>query len=319
MAISGTYTYNDFRNDVVKDALSILEVYSPQDPLDPADIDTCSRFLNRVLKHMATDGLHLWKRAEAFLIPQNGQYQYSIGTGGDVAVSSYVDTTISADEAAGQTILSITSNSGFVNGDNILIQLDSGDLQATTIVSSTSTTVTVAAALTGAAASGNVVYVYDTDNIIIRPLKLLNIRRRIAGTNLIDTQMQLISYEEYQNYPYKNNSTTYPTQAAYTPNRESTGTLYLWGAPNDVTVVFPFTYEYTLADVTGSNQTFDVPQEWLLALTYKLAVAVAPIYGKSAQLPTIKALADEYYNAVLTWDNETVSVAFEPNSQMRGG
>ncbi len=312
MAISNTYVYNDFRDTIIKDALLLVGAASNEEAINASDLQVASRFLNRELKFWATKGLHLWRRMEAFLIPQNAQYKYTSGTS-DVLVSEYVNTTLSAAEASGQTVLSITSNTGFVNGNTILIQLSTNYVQSTTIVSSTSTTVTIAAALTASAVSGAVVYVYDTDNLIVQPLKLLSMRRRTSGDDLIDVPMTQLTYDSYQNLPFKNGTSSFPTQWMCQSNRTSSD-IYLWQAPDDVTVIFPFTYEITLADITAANQNADCPEEWLQALVYRLATAMALVYGKGALLPILKPMADQYFEECLNWDAETISVSIEPGN-----
>lgn len=313
MAISGTYIFNDFRDTVIKDSLILVGAASNEEIIQASDLQIASRFLNRVLKYWATKGLHLWRKEEAYLIPQNGQYKYTLGAGNDVAVSEYINTSLNADAVLGATVLTIVSNTGFVNGNTILIQLNTNSLQSTTIVSSTATTVTITAPLTAAATSGGAVYVYSTANIIPHPLKLLSMRRRTFGTDLIDVPMTQLTYDSYFNLPFKNGDSSFPTQWMCDSNR-FTCDIYLWQAPNDVQVIFPFTYEITLADVTSANQTLDCPQEWLLAMVYQLAVSLALVYGKAALLPTLKALADEYFEECLNWDAECISVSIEPGN-----
>lgn len=317
MAISNTYTYNPTRDTIITDALNLIGVLAAEESMQAADLQIGSRFLNNLLKQWGAAGLHVWKRQEAYLIPTPGQASYSLGTSGDVAVSAYTQTTISADEAIGQTTLSVTSTTGFVNGYNIIVIDDNGDNFTSTITSFTATTVTIADALTVAASSGNYVYVYNAADRIVRPLKVLSVRRRTITTaglsSAIDVPLTNIPYNTYMELPFKANEGQYPTQFMYDPNRDSVGTLYLWVTPNTAEVIFPFTYESTLADITSANQTFDVPQEWLMALTYQLAVSLAPAYGKFTQLQAVKPLADQYYADVLSWDNETVSLSIEPD------
>jgi hypothetical protein len=313
MTISNTYVYNDFRDEVIKDALLLVGAASNEEVIQASDLQVAARFLNRLLKYWATKGLHLWRRSEAYLIPQNGQYKYTMGSGNDVAVSSYVNTTLTTNQLLNDTVLNITSNAGFVNGNKILIQLSNNNLQSTTIISSTATTVTITAGLTATANEGAVIYVYDVANIIPRPLKLLSMRRRTSGVDLIDVPMTELTYDSYFNLPFKNGDSSFPTQWMCQSNRD-TADVYLWQAPDDVTVIFPFTYEITLADVTSANQTCDCPEEWLMALVYQLACSIAIIYGKSALLPMLKPIADEYFNECLNWDAECVSVAIEPSN-----
>lgn len=313
MTISNTYVFNDFRDVVIKDALILVGAASNEEIIQASDLQIAARFLNRLLKYLATRGLHLWRREQAFLIPQYLQYKYTLGTGTDAAVSSYINTTVSADEAIGQTIISVTSTTGFVIGNKILIQLDTSYLHSTSIVSFTATTVTITDMLPNAAVAGAVVYVYDLANIIPHPLKLLSMRRRTSGADLIDVPMTQLTYESYFDLPFKNGDSSFPTQFMVQSNRSDCN-VYLWQAPSDVQVVFPFTYEITLADITSANQTMDCPQEWLMAMVYQLAASLALVYGKASLLPTLKAMADEFLQETLNWDSECVSVSIEPGN-----
>jgi hypothetical protein len=72
-------------------------------------------------------------------------------------ISDGTSTTLSGNEAAGQTVLSISSAAGLANGDFVGIVLDTGQMHMTTIVGAPAATMTVANALPSAAASGNAV------------------------------------------------------------------------------------------------------------------------------------------------------------------
>jgi hypothetical protein len=73
-------------------------------------------------------------------------------------VSGGTDTTLSGAEAAGQTVLSMTSIVGFANGDHVGIVLDNGQMHMTTINGVPGGgTITILVALPSAAASGNAV------------------------------------------------------------------------------------------------------------------------------------------------------------------
>jgi len=66
------------------------------------------------------------------------------------------NTTLSADEAAGQTVLSVTSSANFTAGNYVNILLDDDTIHRTTIASvDSSIQITIAAALPGKASSGN--------------------------------------------------------------------------------------------------------------------------------------------------------------------
>lgn len=72
-----------------------------------------------------------------------------------VFLDSTADTTLDANEASGQTILSVADETLFEAGDTVRITLNSGGIDQTTVASIGTGTITVDDALTGAADSGN--------------------------------------------------------------------------------------------------------------------------------------------------------------------
>ena len=72
-----------------------------------------------------------------------------------------VSTTVLAAVADGATTISVTSATGLAIGDTLVIWLDDGTLHVTSIANLAGTTVTLATALGGAAASGKTVRRFD--------------------------------------------------------------------------------------------------------------------------------------------------------------
>src|SRR5258706_5386548 len=115
-------------------------------------------------------GLKVWTRQRVTLFLAVGQQSYLVGPAAtDARASTQVGrTTISADEAAAQTVLSITSNTDITSypgttltmtsGDLIAIELNDHTLQWTTISGTPAMTVTVNNALTAAASAGRFVW-----------------------------------------------------------------------------------------------------------------------------------------------------------------
>ena len=125
-------------------------------------------------------GLKTWTNKRAYLFLQKGEGVYTLGptttaTGAtNKWATSYVTTTIGAAEAAGQTVLTMTDGSIFSDTNRIGIQLNTGYIQWTTVSGAPSgNDVTVAVALTSAAAAGNRVFGYATTAQGRRPLDIL--------------------------------------------------------------------------------------------------------------------------------------------------
>src|SRR5262249_30378823 len=117
--------------------------------------------LNAMVKHWSTTGIHIWTVSEATLFLQADQTQYALSlTSTDHATESFVETSIGADEASGQTTITLSSTSGISATNHIGIQLDDGSLHWTTVASVASPNVVIDDALTDSASEGNLVVAY---------------------------------------------------------------------------------------------------------------------------------------------------------------
>lgn len=238
-------------------------------------------------------GLKVWTRKRAFLFPELAEEQYILGTGGDHATASYNSSTLSADEAAAQTVLSIIATTGMVNGDNIGIRLNDGTIHWTTIVSFVAnTSVTITTQLPSAAASGSTVYWYT--NKIMLPLSMISVRwKDTSGNETVVDPMSLGNYEE--GLLKKNNSGT-PTRYLY-ERGVTTGTLTFDYNINDTTQVYLLTFLRPAEDFDASADTPDYPQEWFKPLVGQLAIDVATANGR----PVTQEMKD--------YRNEALSIA----------
>ena len=69
------------------------------------------------------------------------------------------------------------------------------------------------------------------------------------------------------------------TQIYYNPLRTN-GKMYVWPACADVQEYIRFTCRIPIEDFDAAANDPDFPQEWLQALSWNLAVMVAPKYGR---------------------------------------
>lgn len=267
-----------------------------------ADQEYAVDIFQSMIKLWQAEGIQLWNRRQATLFTAYQDEQYSISNTGDHCTNSYVDTTLSAVEAAGQTVLSITSTTGMTAADNIGIELDDGSRQWTTIVSVDSTTqVTVTDALTGAAASGNTVVTY-TNKISDRPLRILDARSVNLEDNKTSVPMEMIGYDQYFNISVKTTDGR-PLNFFYDKLLDA-GVLYLYPRPNNVNEIVEFTYHESLEDVDSATDNVDFPTEWTLPLIYGLGAELCVAFGKFEELKIIKPLADQYKQIVREFDND---------------
>mgnify|MGYP001591989507 CR=1 FL=1 len=269
-----------------------------------ADHEYAVDIFQSMIKLWQAEGIQLWNRKQATLFPAYQDYQYSISSDSSShhCANSYVDTTLSAAEAASQTVLSVTSSTGMTAGDYIGIELGDYSRQWTTIVSVDSTTqVTITTALTAAAVSGATVITY-TNKIADRPLRILDMRTVDLNNSKNSVSMENIGYDQYFNIPVKTNDGR-PLNFYYDKLLDA-GVLYVFPRPDDVDVLLEFTYHESIEDVDSATDSVDFPTEWTLPLIYGLGAELCIAFGKFEEFKTIKPLADEYKKIVREFDND---------------
>lgn len=333
MATSGTVTYRTNRDEIIKGALRLVGGYDPENSSTPSatQITIGAEALNLLVKHLETQGLHIWERRYAVVFPQPEQGVYvfgSPGPAGDHATfttplgyGGFVSTTLSSAAAAGAGSIVVTSASSdstagisavsITNAYNIGIELDSGAVQWTTVNGApVGTTVTLTAVLTGAAAAGNKVFCYQTK--LVRPLQITDgFVRQISGGS--DTPCSMIPRENYNRYGNKLAVGGGPTQLYYDPQTNA-GHLYIYPTFTTADQLLYLEVQKPIEDFSASTDDHDLPQEWGLALKYNLALYLAPEYEVSeVKFKQITTLATVLLAQVSGWDQEQNSVFIMPD------
>ena len=286
--------------------------------------------LNMFLKTLQTKGIQLWERKYAVIFPQESQGLFVLGSpgpAGDHACLStplnggFIQTTLSAAAASGASTISVTTVTGqlsttgntavsITTAYNIGVELDSGDVQWTTVNGAPSgTTVTLTATLTGAAASGNYVFCYQTK--LYRPLRVTGaFIRDIAGNT--DTPISVaMSKQEYNNTGSKGTTGT-PIQVYY-DQQSNTGHLYVRPEFYDANKLLFIEFQKPIEDLAAASEDFDLPQEWAEALMWNLAWRMAPEYEvPMAKYNQLKEMAVYTLDQLTGWDQETASLFIQP-------
>ena len=154
---------------------------------------------------------------------------------------------------------------------------------------------TLTAVLTGAAAVDNWVFTYTTK--ISRPLKITE--ARVRDTDDVDTPLNIeISRNQFMSQTDKG-STGRVMDIHYNPDITD-GQLYIWPVcgTGDITDRIVMTIQRVIEDFDAAANNFDGPPEALAALTWGLAVEIAPEYGvdlTSGKGAAVPAMADKYY------------------------
>jgi hypothetical protein len=312
MTTSGSVNFNQTCLQIITDAYAIIRVGVEEEALTNQQAQEGRSVLNTMTKAWMADGLHLWSKTECGLFLVEGTQKYDIAstsTDHHALVTDIVQTTISADEAAGQTVISLTSITGLAASDRIGIELDDGTVQWTTISGAPAGgTATIAVALTAAAASGNTVYGYTTK--LNRPNRILHCMRR--DEDGIETEAQILERPDYFRLPNKDSDGPV-TNIYYDPQRDN-GYLYVWPTSDNSTDTLRFTGERLIEDFDTLTNNADFPVEWLEPLAFNLAYRLS--YRHSFPLQErvqLRMDALGMKEKLLGFDREYGSVFFQPN------
>jgi hypothetical protein len=310
MATSGSSDFSISRDDIITDALQMLGEGAEGETINGDRMDACSRRLNMMVKAWMANGAKLWAMKQATLFLTVGTASYSLGATGTHCTDTYVQTTLSTDEASGSTSLSLTSTTGMSASDNIGIVLDDGTIHWTTISGAPGSPTTIASGLASAATSGNVVFTYTSK--INRPQRIHTDAAYWRSSSTQDTPVKIISLAEYAQLSNKTSQGKI-VQAFYDPQLTN-GTLYVWPTPDSASDVLRFWYERILEDFDAAANTPDFAIEWGEALTYGLAHRLAPSAGVSMQERAyFKQMADETLAICMGYDRENASTFFQPD------
>ena len=306
MAVSGTNTFSQTRNDIINRALSILGVKTRGRALTSEEVNEASDALNLFVKGLKSEGVYLWKYAEGTLFLTVGQESYLIDGSTANATESFTQTTTSAAALSGATAIVVTSAIGFTADYFVGVMQDDGDIFWTTVASVAGTTINLDDALTDNVSSGATVYVYETK--MSRPEAVTSARRRDSSN--YDTPLNELARSDYYDLAQKT-VTGMPTQFYYA-KFINYGTFYLYQAPDDATNTIKFTFQKMFFDFTSGTDNPDFPIEWAETLAFGLASRLTFDYGidkTKAQL--IKATADEMLRNLKGYDRED-SIYFVP-------
>ena len=305
MAVSESSNLSLNGQKIIKGAMRSIGVLGKGETMSDDDQADALEALELMVKSWVADGANLWTLSEATLFLTAGTASYSLP--GSRAVSSYVETATSAAASSSATSITVDSITGIADNDVLGIQVDSDTMHWTTVNGTPSgSTINFDDALTADVDDDAKVYAYATTSLIVRPLKIISVRRYHDGA---ETPVSRLSRDEYFNLSQKATSSIV-TQYYYDPSR-ATGVLYVWKPSDNVNDLLKFTWRRPVYDFDSVSNDPDFPQEWLETFKYNLAVRIAPEYGVEPPRVVI-AMATSLYDKLLTWDNEDASIYFQP-------
>ncbi len=313
MATSNSINFNMDRNTLCLAALRTAGLLGIEQAVCPAALlNLATQKLNQLIKHWENSGYHLWTREHATVFLNPNQAAYSLGVGGDRATNTLVQTTITANAAVNATTITAASVTGMTAADNIGICLDAGTTQWTTISSINTNTkvITLGTGLTSAASASAVIFSYTSG--INRPLAVES--ATIRDVNLTDRMLgQPKGRQDYFNYPLKSVSGTVVSYY-YDTRTADLGILYVYQSPTLCTETLQIEYVRSIQDFDSATDAPDLPQRWLLALEYNLAVLLCSPTGKENKKTSLHSEAQQYLAEASAADYETGTIFMIPGS-----
>jgi hypothetical protein len=289
VATSGSWDYSRTAAQLIAGVYEDLGMVSPGQSISSADETMALSRLNYIVKQYqgrsdGAPGLKIHTRQRITLMLAKGQQSYLIGPASTDARSSTAigRTTLSADEAASQTTLSITSNTDTTSypgttitmtaSDFIGIELNDGTIQWTTISGTPATTADLAAGLTGAASAGNYVWWFTSRAQRFPYIESAVLRDENRKDVPLDIYTQAEQYDQGVADKYADGK---PTAILVEPLTTSTR-VTLNSQPTDVTDTIVLTVYYPSEDYDD----IAFPQEAIRFLHWELAFALAPSLGR---------------------------------------
>ncbi|MFW7267785.1 hypothetical protein ACMAUO_07410 [Gluconacetobacter sp. Hr-1-5] len=305
--------WNPGTADIINGALRLIGAIASGEVPPANEYQDALSALNGLIKAWQVSGVHVWAQGEGTVFLQPGQARYGIGgDSADHVAQGYAATVAGAPVVAGAAQVTVASAGGIAVGSRIGIVLDAGGIFWSSVLSVVGGTVYLASGVAGTVSAGAVVVAYGAPSV--RPLTVIGARAVDLATG-VETPLIPMSRLDYANLSGKGAPGGAPAQYFYDP-QVGTGVFSVYPAPASGQMAVTLTCQLPLQDVGGAADSADVPQEWISALRFALAVELAPEYDCPAQrFEMLKAMAAEKFAVVAQWDREPEGTTTCPFSQ----
>jgi len=301
MATSGSIDYAVSRDDIITEALEQCGVLAEGQSPTAAQLTSCARTLNMMVKEFQADAENLFavERLNVFLKKDQSKYTLS-SSSSDYFAEDTVETQLSADASSGATSISVDSITGISASDVIGVEVANNVVHWTTVNGAPSgPTVTLATGLSAAAVTDG--YVYTFTSRANRPMKILQAYVRDKANN--DIPLTRVAREDYINLTKKDADGKINT--IYYDPQVSGGLLYVWPETSNETDRIVIWVQRTLEDFDAAGDNPDFPQEWYWALSINLANRLKFKYALPARTQDrIKIEAMEALEVAASFDVE---------------
>jgi hypothetical protein len=175
--------------------------------------------------------------------------------------------------------------------------------------------------------SSKILYSLGTggDLVIARPQSIFQAWLHNTSANSDPVPLQIIDREKYNKFTNKVSQGT-PIAVFYDRNYDLPGSnsgasakgfLSVYPEPDATaasTYTLNFNYTRPIQDFSSVSDSLDFPQEWYLALTWKLASLLCPSFGVAVMYwDRIDNQAEAFLKAQTGWDSETESIQIVPS------
>lgn len=293
MATSGSWDFGQTAAQLIQSAHEDMGMIEPGGTATAADIALALSRLNTIAKQYqgrsdSSPGLKIHTRQRITMFLAKGQQSYLIGpASGDARASTAAGrTTISADEALGQTVISITSNTDtttypgttitMTSADIVGIELNDGTIQWTTISGTPGATMTISVALTAAASAGRYVWWFTSRAQRFPYIESAVLRNKDLTDVPFSIYTESAQYDQGVVSKYADGT---PTCMLVEPLRLNTR-ITLDTQPTVVTDTVILTVYYPAEDYDATTNDIAFPQEALEFLRYELMFKLAPSVGR---------------------------------------
>lgn len=274
MATSGSTNFATSRDGLIKAAYQNIGVVGQGATVNSTQYTEAAILLNMVVKTWNVKlGMPLWALKTGYILPIADTNSMAINSH---CVTTYRQTTLTADSVASATTLTVDSITGILASDQIGIELDDGTIHWTTVSGSPSgSTITIASGVVSAASTGNVVYAYTaSSDRVTRPLRVFHAySKNVTGNS--DTLIEIIAHKDYAELGTKTTE-SYPTQLYYDTQLGNSATFYWYPRFGNGDRVIVIRYHRPFEDFDASSDEPDFPQEWYLPLLWTLSWLLAP-------------------------------------------
>lgn len=316
MATSGSIDFELTRDDVITEAMEMLGVLPEGVSPTAAQLTSCARTLNAMLKHWQTTGTHLFVNQRLYLFLQKADREYNLNqtaASSDHLTASFYATALNGAVEATNTAITVDDGANISDSDNIGIFTSNNDMHWTTVASGggTASIVLTADDEEYDFADEAVVYTYTTK--ASRPRKILHATHRVKpvsdygfhdSLDGTETTVDVLARTDYADLSDKAAAGTRVNQMYYDKTWPN-AVARVWPAPDVGGGYLVLWCERPIEDVDSASDNFDLPQEWSLAIASNLAMWLTTKFGVSDRtFGRVAALARECKMEAESGDSE---------------